>query len=90
MTTAEPGSGSIQFSAYEEDDAAVGQAARKANINFAFVRNVSGTVVPNHTRNGDVIPQAIRTAWAGLLYDRYGWITASNGALAAWAVIAAQ
>jgi hypothetical protein len=65
MTTAEPGSGSTQFSAYEEDDAAVGQATRKANIDFAFVRNVPDTVVPDHTRNADVIPKAIRTAWAG-------------------------
>jgi hypothetical protein len=32
----------------------------------------------------------VRKDWAGLLYDRYGWITASNGALATWAAIAAS
>jgi hypothetical protein len=46
-------------------------------------------VVPGRTAGGDDIPFEVRKTWAGILYDRYGWITASNGALAAWSVIAA-
>jgi len=85
-----PGSGTTQYSAYEEDDAAVGQAAQAAGVNFAFIRNVSDTVVPDETAGQTTIPLAVRKDWAGLLYDRYGWITASNGALATWAAIAAS
>jgi hypothetical protein len=84
-----PGTGSKTFAAFEEDDAAVAQAALKAGINFAFIRNVSDTVVPDHSTTGTVIPDPIREDWAGLLYDRYGLFTASNGALATWAAIAA-
>jgi nucleoside phosphorylase len=85
-----PGSGSTQYSAYEEDDAAVGQAAQTCGVNFAFIRNVSDSVVPDHTAGGVVIPFNLRKSWAGILYDRYGWITASNGALATWAAVAAS
>jgi hypothetical protein len=85
-----PGAGSTQFSAYEEDDAAVGQAALACGVNFALIRNVSDPVVPDLTAGGNTIPFSVRKGWAGILYDRYGWITASNGALAAWAAIAAS
>ncbi|HTV26962.1 MAG TPA: hypothetical protein VMF32_04195 [Xanthobacteraceae bacterium] len=85
-----PGSGSTNFAAYEEDDAVVGEVAQELHVNFAFIRNVSDPVVPDHTASGTIIAADIRRNWAGLLYDRYGLITASNGALATWAAIAAS
>jgi hypothetical protein len=85
-----PGAGSPTYAAYEEDDAAVGQAAQEAGVAFAFMRNVSDTVVPDHTAAGTAIPLTLRQNWASLLYDRYGLITAFNGALATWAAIAAS
>ena len=84
-----PGSGTTSFSAYEEDDAVVGETAQQLGVSFAFIRNVSDPVVPDHTAGGAVIAQALRQTWAGMLYDRYGLFTASNGALATWAAIAA-
>jgi nucleoside phosphorylase len=85
-----PAAGSTQFSAYEEDDAAVGQAATLANVPFAFIRNVSDTVVPDQTASGAKINESLRQKWAQTLYDRYSLITATNGALATWAAIAAS
>jgi hypothetical protein len=87
-----PGAGSTTFAAYEEDDAAVGQAAQQARANyaFAFIRNVSDTVIADHTANGTAISTSLRGAWGDMLYDRYGLFTSFNGALATWAAIAAS
>jgi hypothetical protein len=83
-----PGAGSTTFSAFEEDDAVVGQVAGEMSVNFAFVRNVSDTVIPDQNSEGP-ISDNIRQAWAGDIYDQYGLITATNGAIATWAAIAA-
>jgi hypothetical protein len=85
-----PGQGTKAYAAYEEDDAIVGQAALVANVNFVFVRNISDPVVPDQTAAGAAIGTEIRKKWAGAIYDRYGLITSTNGALAAWAAIAAS
>ena len=85
-----PGGGTTSFSAYEEDDAGVGETARQFGVSFAFIRNVFAPVLPDHTAAGVPIAQALRQARARYVYDRYGLFTASNGALATWAAIAAR
>ncbi len=85
-----PGGGTTSFSAYEEDDAVVGQTAQQLGVSFAFIRNVSDPIVPDHTAAGAPIEQALRQTWAGYVYDRYGLFIASNGAVATWATIAAS
>jgi hypothetical protein len=82
-----PGAGSPTFCAYEEDDAVLGQEALKHNVKFAFIRNVSDTVVPE-TSHGKTISKAFRDAWAGAVYDAFGFYSAFNGAFATWAAIA--
>ncbi len=83
-----PGAGSPDYCAYEEDDAVLGQEALKADVDFAFIRNVSDTVVPETTHQGKPIPEGFRDAWAGQVYDAFGFYSAFNGALATWAAIA--
>jgi hypothetical protein len=82
-----PGQGSTQFCVYEEDDAVVGQVAAEMGVQFAFVRNVSDTVVPDQEQIRS-ITDILRQQWATALYERYGLITANNGAIAAWSTIA--
>ncbi|MGA7811875.1 MAG: GTPase, partial [Caballeronia sp.] len=85
-----PGEGSTAFSAYEEDDAVLGEVALSGGVNFAFMRNVSDPVVPDKAGDGTAISTKLRQQWASALYERYGLFTASNGALATWAVIGAS
>lgn len=83
-----PGVGTNAFCAYEEDDAVLGEVALKHKVDFAFIRNVSDTVVPEVTKQGAAIPKGFRDAWAGKVYDAFGFYTAYNGALATWAALA--
>lgn len=68
----------------EMDDAAVGMTCDQHNTPFGFIRNVSDPVI-----NGS-LPPAIQTSWATYIYQQLGLYTSFNGALAAWAVIAAN
>jgi nucleoside phosphorylase len=85
-----PGTGSPTFSVYEEDDAVLGQVALELNVPFAFIRNVSDTVVPAVTKHAQAIDDKFRKAWAGDVYDQFGMYAANNGALATWAAITAS
>ena len=68
----------------EMDDAVVGMVCEQNNTPFGFIRNVSDPVI-----NG-LLPPAIQTSWAAYIYQQLGLYTSFNGALAAWAVIAAN
>ena len=67
----------------EMDDAVIGMVCDENKVLFGFVRNVSDPVI-----NGD-LPKKLQDAWAEYIYEKYGWYSSFNGALAAWAVIAA-
>lgn len=53
-------------------------------VSYGFVRNVSDPVI-----NGD-LPRPLQTAWAVVTYQRQGLWTSYNGAIATWALIAAD
>jgi hypothetical protein len=82
--------GNTNYAALEMDDAVIGFAATQANVNFVFVRNISDTLVPAQTPANQLIPSEARQAWSSAVYDAYGLYTSFNGALAAWAAIAAS
>jgi nucleoside phosphorylase len=68
----------------EMDDAVVGMRCAAAGVDFGFVRNVSDPVI-----NAD-LPSAVQRVWAGYIYEQLGLFTSYNGALAAWALVAAE
>lgn len=68
----------------EMDDAVVGMAAAQSKTPFGFIRNVSDPVINGH------MPYDLQNSWAEYIYQERGLYTSFNGALAAWAVIAAQ
>lgn len=67
----------------EMDDAVVGLACQSNKTSFGFIRNVSDPVI-----NGDM-PKDLQNTWAEYIYQERGLYTSFNGALAAWAVVAA-
>lgn len=77
-----------QYAALEMDDAVIGAVASQLKIPFAFIRNISDTVILTTDRNGDVIPEDAREAWSSVQYDNFGVYSSFNGALATWAVLA--
>ena len=68
----------------EMDDAVVGMQCQKAGVDFGFVRNVSDPVI-----NAE-LPSQLQETWAGYIYSQRGLFTSYNGALAAWALAAAE
>ena len=75
----------------EMGDAVIGREIDRLNeerdgpdVGYAFVRNVSDPVI-----NGD-LPLALQTAWAVVTYQLQGLETSYNGAIATWALIAAD
>ncbi len=86
---AQPGDAE-KYCILEMDDAVLGAAAGEKGVAYAFVRNVSDPVVPSKTQAGAAIPDAVRNEWSSLIYDNFGFYTSYNGALAAWATIAAM
>jgi nucleoside phosphorylase len=68
----------------EMDDAIVGQVCQAAGIAFGFVRNISDPV------QNTALPSTIQGNWGSTIYDVYGLYTSYNGALAAWAFLAAN
>lgn len=68
----------------EMDDAVVGMACEKHQVAYGFVRNVSDPVI-----NGQ-LPDSLQDSWAGYIYQEQGLYTSYNGALATWALLAAE
>jgi nucleoside phosphorylase len=68
----------------EMDDAVVGMVCDKHKLPFGFIRNVSDPLI-----NGD-LPRNLQSTWASYIYEQSGLYSSFNGALAAWAVIAAD
>lgn len=81
---------SDQYSTLEMDDAVVGLQAQKMGVEFAFLRNISDPVVPDNTCAGDPIPSGLRENWSSQIYSHYGFYSSMNGALLAWATLAAD
>ena len=77
------------FAALEMDDAVIAAAASQLSIPFAFIRNISDAVIATQARNGSPIAEAARQAWSSAQYDHFGVYGSFNGALAAWATLAA-
>ncbi len=86
---AQPGDAE-KYCILEMDDAVLGAAAGAKGVAYAFVRNVSDPVVPSLTKGGVSIPDTVRNEWSSLIYDTFGFYTSYNGALSAWATIAAM
>jgi nucleoside phosphorylase len=81
------GTTSGQYGSYvciEMDDAVIGRVAQSAGVSFGFVRNVSDPV------QNAALPTTIQGNWGSAIYDVYGFYTSYNGALAAWAFLAAS
>jgi hypothetical protein len=84
------GTDASQWAVLEMDDAIIAYVAEQRGKNYAFVRNISDPVVPNATSKGVTIPDDVRDRWSGLIYEQFGFYTSYNGALTAWATIAAH
>ena len=75
----------------EMDDAIIAYEASRANTAFGFVRNISDPVI--NYRVSDVPNDEGKTdqsSWGGSVYGAYGFYTAFNGALMAWASVAGR
>lgn len=82
--------GNLNYAALEMDDAVIAHAAGQAGVNYAFVRNISDTLVPSQTPGGKPISAEARDSWSSAIYNQFGLYTSFNGALTAWATIAAS
>ena len=71
------------YAAIEMDDAVIGKVCAAAGVAFGFIRNISDPV-QNAAR-----PARVQGDWGSAVYDAYGFYTSYNGAVAAWAVLAA-
>ena len=71
------------YAAIEMDDALIGEVCAAAGVSFGFIRNISDPV------QSAALPANAQGNWGGVVYDAYGFYTSYNGALAAWAVLAA-
>jgi nucleoside phosphorylase len=71
------------YACIEMDDAVIGEVCQAAGVSFGFVRNISDPV------QNAALPAAIQGNWGSAIYDAYGFYTSFNGALAAWALLAA-
>jgi hypothetical protein len=75
-----------QYQSYvciEMDDAIIAEVCKAAGVAFGFVRNVSDPV------QNAAMPSTIQGNWGSTIYDVFGIYTSYNGALAAWAMLAA-
>ncbi len=72
------------FACVEMDDAIIGEVCASHNTAFGFVRNISDPV------QNSVLPASAQGNWGSAVYDTYGLYTSYNGAVAAWAIIAAS
>jgi nucleoside phosphorylase len=76
------------YAALEMDDAVVAHTAVLKNTRYAFIRNISDTVVPAQTASGRPIPAEARDSWSSAIYEKFGLYTSFNSAVVAWATIA--
>jgi nucleoside phosphorylase len=76
--------GYSNFAVIEMDDAVIGQVCQQKNVKFGFVRNVSDPA------QNAALPAEVQGNWGSAVYDVFGFYTSYNGALATWAVIAAE
>ena len=72
-----------KYACIEMDDAVIGEVCADAGISFGFVRNISDPV------QNAALPATVQGNWGSAIYDCYGFYTSYNGALAAWALLAA-
>lgn len=72
------------FACVEMDDAVIAQVCAGKNTPFGFVRNISDPV------QNSTLSKEIQKNWGSTIYDMYGIYTSYNGAIAAWAIIAAS
>jgi hypothetical protein len=79
--------GPAQYAALEMDDTVIGWVAQQAGRHFVFVRNISDPVVPATARNGQAIPDTVRSDWSGEIYKQYGLYTSFNSAIVTWAAL---
>ena len=84
------GDNATAYAFLEMDDAVIARQANRLGRRFACIRNISDPIVPDCTRSGVPIPEAIRGDWSGLIYSSFGLFSSHNGALATWATIAGQ
>ena len=71
------------YAAIEMDDALIGEVCAGAGVAFGFIRNISDPV------QNAALPAKAQGNWGSVVYDAYGFYTSYNGAVAAWAVLAA-
>jgi nucleoside phosphorylase len=72
------------FACVEMDDAVIADVCAGHKTAFGFVRNISDPV------QNSALPEKAQGNWGSAIYDAYGLYTSYNGALAAWAIIAAS
>lgn len=73
-----------KYAAMEMDDAVIGMVCNANKVDFGVVRNISDPV-----QNAG-INQTAAGNWGSIIYSAFGFYTSYNGALAAWAVAAAE
>ena len=83
------GNDSAKWSVLEMDDAVIGYVAQQKKTSFCFSRNISDPIVPAKAK-GKAIDDSIRGDWSGEIYQRFGFYTSFNGALATWAALTAM
>ncbi len=72
----------------EMDDAIIAHVAKKAGVEFGFIRNVSDPVISMTDSHGQPIAESVRDDWSGIIYKLCGFYTSFNSALSSWASIA--
>jgi hypothetical protein len=78
-------SGTYQdYACIEMDDAVIGEVCEAAGTLFGFIRNISDPV------QNAALPAEVQGNWGSAVYDTYGLYTSYNGAITAWAMLAAM
>ena len=73
-----------KFAAMEMDDAVIGMVCNANKVDFGVVRNISDPV------QNKELNQTAAGNWGSAIYKAFGFYTSYNGALAAWAIAAAE
>ncbi|MCR9174143.1 MAG: hypothetical protein NXI10_16715 [bacterium] len=73
-----------KYAAMEMDDAVIGMVCNANKIDFGVVRNISDPV-QNRELN-----QTAAGNWGSIIYSAFGFYSSYNGALATWAIAAAE
>ncbi len=72
------------FAVIEMDDAVIAKVCVENSVAFSFVRNVSDP------EQNCKLPEEVQGNWGSAVYDVFGYYTSYNGAITAWATIAAM